>query len=46
MSFPRHEYYRRILCNRIGNLVENGEYPDDMTYLKKLVIDMSEVLNY
>ena len=27
LSFPRHEYFRRILCNQIGNWVENGEYP-------------------
>ena len=28
MSYPRHEYFRRILCNIIGNWVENGLYPD------------------
>ena len=27
LSYPRHEYFRRILCNFIGNLVENGEFP-------------------
>lgn len=37
LSFPRHEYFRRILCNVIGRWVENGEYPDDMEYLGKLV---------
>ena len=37
LSFPRHEYFRRILCNVIGKWVENGEYPDDMEYLGKLV---------
>lgn len=37
LSFPRHEYYRRILCNKIGSWVENGEYPCDMEYLKSLV---------
>lgn len=37
LSFPRHEYYRRILCNKIGEWVENGEYPCDMNYLQKLV---------
>lgn len=41
LSYPRHEYYRRILCNWIGNLVENGEYPADMEYLGKLVEDIS-----
>lgn len=37
LSFPRHEYFRRILCNYIADLVENGEYPADMEYLKKMV---------
>ena len=37
LSFPRHEYFRRILCNKIGSWVENGEYPDDEEYLSKLV---------
>ena len=41
LSYPRHEYYRRILCNFIGNLVENGEYPADMKTLGKLVEDIS-----
>lgn len=36
LSFPRHEYFRRILCNKIGNWVENGEYPKDMDYLGAL----------
>lgn len=37
LSFPRHEYFRRILCNKIGTLVENGEYPADMEYLGQLI---------
>lgn len=37
LSFPRHEYFRRILCNHIGHVVENGEYPRDMEYLGKMV---------
>ena len=41
LSYTRHEYYRRILCNWIGNLVENGEYPADMKYLGQLVEDIS-----
>ncbi len=41
LSYSRHEYYRRILCNFIGNLVENGEYPADMKVLGKLVEDIS-----
>ena len=41
LSYTRHEYYRRILCNFIGNLVENGEYPDDMDFLGQIVEDIS-----
>jgi len=37
LSYPRHEYFRRILCNLIGNWVENGEYPDDEASLKEIV---------
>lgn len=37
LSYTRHEYFRRILCNFIGNLVENGEYPNDEKALKKIV---------
>ncbi len=33
LSFPRHEYFRRILCNLIGTDVENGELPDDINWL-------------
>lgn len=40
LSFPRHEYFRRILCNLIGMAVEAGEYPRDMEYLKKMVYDI------
>lgn len=41
MSFPRHEYFRRILCNLIGKDVENGELPNDMKLLGKTVQDIS-----
>ncbi|TCS79032.1 glucuronate isomerase [Pectinatus cerevisiiphilus] len=41
LSYPRHEYYRRILCNFMGDLVENGEYPSDIKYLGKLVQNIS-----
>jgi glucuronate isomerase len=37
MSFPRHEYFRRILCNMIGNDIENGELPDDINWLGGIV---------
>lgn len=40
LSFPRHEYFRRILCNFVGTLVENGEYPRDMKYLHKMIADI------
>ena len=41
LSYARHEYFRRILCDLIGTWVENGEYPADMPYLGKLVQDIS-----
>lgn len=41
LSYPRHEYFRRILCNLIGSYVENGEYPDDIDILGKMVQDIS-----
>jgi glucuronate isomerase len=37
LSFPRHEYFRRILCNIIGGWVENGEYPWDEQTLGAMV---------
>ncbi|WP_022763287.1 glucuronate isomerase [Butyrivibrio sp. AD3002] len=40
LSFPRHELYRRILCNKIGTWVENGEYPWDKEYLCEMVKDI------
>lgn len=41
LSYTRHEYFRRILCNLIGTWVENGEYPCDMKALGKMVQDIS-----
>lgn len=41
LSYPRHEYFRRILCNLIGADVENGELPNDLPWLGKLVSDIS-----
>lgn len=41
LSYTRHEYFRRILCNVIGEWVENGEYPADMDTLGRLVEDIS-----
>ncbi|MBP5452494.1 MAG: glucuronate isomerase, partial [Treponema sp.] len=40
LSYPRHEYFRRILCNYIGGLVENGEFPWDEEMLGKMVADI------
>ncbi|MFW9949670.1 MAG: glucuronate isomerase [Candidatus Thorarchaeota archaeon] len=37
LSYPRHEYFRRILCNLIGSEVENGDLPADMDLLGKIV---------
>ena len=41
LSYPRHDYFRRILCNLIGNWVENGEYPNNDASLKKIVEGVS-----
>ena len=40
-SYPRHEYFRRILCNFLGNLMESGEFPGDKKILKEIVEDIS-----
>ena len=40
LSYTRHEYFRRILCELIGGWVENGEYPDDKKRLGKMVEDI------
>lgn len=37
VSYPRHEYFRRILCNLLGEWVEKGEYPNDEKMLEKIV---------
>ena len=37
LSYTRHDYFRRILCNVIGQWVEDGEYPDDEKALEKIV---------
>jgi len=41
LSYARHDYFRRILCNLIGNWVENGEYPNNDASLKKIVEGVS-----
>ena len=37
ISYPRHEYFRRILCNLIGTWVEQGQYPDDPDALGAII---------
>jgi len=37
LSYTRHEYFRRVMCNLIGGWVENGEYPDDQVALEKII---------
>ncbi|HYH03550.1 MAG TPA: glucuronate isomerase [Bacillota bacterium] len=48
LSYPRHEYFRRILCNLLGTDVENGELPGDIAWLGKVVQDISynNAVNY
>jgi len=41
LSYPRHDYFRRILCNLIGRDVQNGELPNDMKWLGKMVENIS-----
>ena len=41
LSYTRHEYFRRILCNLLGGMVENGEYPADLDALGELVRNVS-----
>jgi glucuronate isomerase len=40
LSFPRHEYFRRILCNLFGDEITNGEMPNDMEWIGKVVKDI------
>jgi glucuronate isomerase len=37
LSFPRHEYFRRILCNIFGKDIENGELPDDLQHIGSII---------
>ena len=41
LSYARHDYFRRIMCNLVGNWVENGEYPNIDSSLKKIVEGIS-----
>ncbi len=40
LSFPRHEYFRRLLCNIFGEEVENGELPNDIQWIGKVIQDI------
>ncbi len=40
LSFPRHEYFRRILCNLFGEEIENGELPNDINWTGKVIQDI------
>ena len=40
LSFPRHEYFRRILCNLFGEEIENGELPADIEWTGKIIRDI------
>lgn len=48
LSYPRHEYFRRILCDLLGTWVEDGEYPKDMNKLGTIVkgISYNNAVNY
>ena len=41
LSYPRHEYFRRILCRILGEWAEEGFYPEDMDTLKEIAADIS-----
>jgi len=40
LSFPRHEYFRRILCNLFGETIQNGELPDDIEWTGEIIKDI------
>ncbi|HMK03299.1 MAG TPA: glucuronate isomerase [Ferruginibacter sp.] len=40
LSYPRHEYFRRILCNMFGEEIENGELPNDIPWTGKIISDI------
>lgn len=48
LSYTRHEYFRRIMCELIGEWVSNGEYPNDINVLGKMIKNISHdnALNY
>ena len=48
LSYTRHEYFRRILCSKLGELIEGGEYPNDIETVGKIVEDIcyNNAVNY
>jgi glucuronate isomerase len=40
LSFPRHEYFRRLLCNLFGDEIEEGELPNDIEWIGKIIQDI------
>ncbi|MDB5201088.1 MAG: glucuronate isomerase [Ferruginibacter sp.] len=40
LSYPRHEYFRRLLCNLFGGEIENGELPNDVSWTGKIIQDI------
>ena len=40
LSYTRHEYFRRILCNMFGELIEEGEYPNEVELVGNIVKDI------
>ena len=40
LSFPRHEYFRRLLCNLFGEDIQNGELPNDLPWIGKIIQDI------
>jgi glucuronate isomerase len=41
LSFPRHEYFRRLICNLFGNDMEKGHLPNDLPWIGKIISDIS-----
>jgi glucuronate isomerase len=37
LSYPRHEYFRRLICNIFGEEIENGELPNDLEWTGKII---------
>lgn len=48
LSYPRHDYFRRLLCNYFGELIEKGEYPNDLELVGQIVknICYNNAINY